>query len=155
MSFFEMVKNAAEGATALGKKYAPAALSPEKRFAFGVVTACALITMADGDAEESEINEASDFLMNIEQINSYIGLEEANEIFAMQISELQKAHDQGSGMFAMAVNKMIGSIKSGVTDPEWTMSVMAVAEVMATKNSNGKAGPDEIAMLHKMRTAIG
>ena len=155
MSFFAMVKNAADGAAALGKKYAPAALSPEKRFAFGVITACALITMADGDAEEREIDEASDFLSHTEQVNAYVGLEEANEIFAMQISELQRAFGKSKGMFAMAVNKMIGSIKSGVTDPEWTMSVMAVAEVMSTKNSSGKAGTDEIAMLHKLRTAIG
>lgn len=155
MGFLDALSGVLGDAKALAQKYTPEGLSPEKRFAKACVTVCALITMADGDAEESEIDMAAEFLGGIEEINDYIGIGEANEIFGMQIVALQAAFAKGKGMFAMEINKLIGEIKSGVTMAQWQMAVVAVAESMATSNSRGLVGEDEQAMLNKISTAIG
>lgn len=155
MSFLNALSGVLSDAKALAQKYTPESLSPEKRFGKACVTVCALVTMADGDAEESEIDMAAEFLGGIDEIKDYIGIGEANEIFGMQIVALQSGFSKGKGMFAMEVNKLIGEIKSGVTDAQWQMAVIAVAEAMASSNSRGTVGDDEQVMLNKLTTAIG
>lgn len=155
MSFFDKLGDVLSDAKSLAQKYTPEGLSAEKRFGKACVTVCALITMADGDVEESEIDMAAEFLGGIDEIKDYIGIGEANEIFGMQIMALESAFTKGKGMFAMEVNKLIGEIKSGVTDAQWQMAVIAVAEAMASSNSRGAIGDDEDEMLNKLVTAIG
>lgn len=136
-------------------KYGPAMLSPEKKYGKAIVTACALITMADGEAEDSELDMASDFIAGIPEVSEYLGGEEANEIFALQITSLQSAFAENKAMFTMEVNRMLAEMKSGVDNTEWISSVNAVAEAMSTSNSNGVAGDDEKAMIAKIINSIG
>lgn len=155
MPFMTFLNQALAQMKDMTAKYAPTALSPEKRYGKGCVTACALVTMADGEAEASELDMAADFIMGIDTINDYLGVEEANEILALQIGALQKAFDKNAAMFTMEVNKMLAEIKSGVESAEWRDSIKALAESMASSNSAGKAGPDEQKMLDKIENAIG
>ena len=69
MSFFSNLgKNLAEQA----KRFAPAALSPEKRFARGMITVSALMTMADGSAEDSEVEKSSQISAGHRSIQQYL-----------------------------------------------------------------------------------
>ena len=149
MDFYESLRNkAAELAT----KYAPAALNNEKRFAKGCISSAALMTMADGNAEPSELDMGAQFISGIEEIKNTFGEEEANEIFALQVSNLQDTANPA--MFTMAVNKMIAEMKGGIEDPAWKSTIVSIAETMGSANSNGVAGGDEIAMINKIKAAM-
>jgi tellurite resistance protein len=155
MAFRAIMTGLLAQAQDLAAKWAPTALSPEKKFGKGIVTACTLITMADGEAEESELDAAVDFIVNIPEIGEYLGVEAANEVLAMQIEELQAAHNKGTAMFTMTINKMAAEIRNNVENPEWRSTVLAVAEAMASSNSNGVAGADEQKILDRLNALLG
>ena len=155
MPFMDYLNLAMNSAKDMVAKYGPAVLSPEKRFGKACVTACALVTMADGEAEDSELDMSADFMAGIPEITEYLGAEEANEIFAMQISALQENYAKNKAMFTMEVNRMLAEMKTGVESAEWKGSVNAIAEAMGSSNGNGTAGDDEVAMIAKISTAMG
>ena len=155
MPFMDYLNLAMSSAKDMVAKYGPSVLSPEKRFGKACVTACALVTMADGEAEDSELDMAADFMAGIPEIAEYLGAEEANEIFAMQISALQENFVKNKAMFTMEVNRMLAEMKSSIDNAEWKGSVNAIAEAMGSANSNNAAGQDEAAMIAKIATAMG
>jgi len=154
MPFMDYLNLAMNSAKDMVAKYGPAVLSPEKRFAKACVTACALVTMADGEAEDEELDMAADFMVGVPEISEYLGGEEANEIFAMQISTLQENFAKNKAMFTMEVNRMLAEMKSGIDDHTWKNSVVAIAEAMGTSNSRGAIGNDEAAMIAKITSTM-
>ena len=153
MIFMDLFAELKKKANELATKYAPESLNEEKRFAKSCISVAALVTMADRDAEPSELNMGSRFISGIEEISNTFGEKEANEIFALQISSLQK-NASNIAMFTMAVNSMIAEIKDGVVNPAWKKTILSIAEAMGSSNSNGIAGPDEEAMIGKIKIAM-
>jgi len=154
MSFFEQLSSLALQAKDLALKYSPSALTPEKRFAKACISACALLTMADGEAEATEVEMASEFIMGVPEIKKYFDMAEAHEIFALQLTALETASKKGNVMFLMETNKIIAEIHSSVDDESYVGTILAVAETMATSNSRGVAGKDELAVINTLKAAL-
>jgi tellurite resistance protein len=155
MSFRTLMNNMVSGVSELYSKYAPTALSSEKQFGKGIVTSCALIAIADGEVEDSELDFAAEFIDGIDDIVNYLGAEEAHEILSLQINSLETAYKKGTAMFTLTVNKMISEIKANVTDPGQREVILGIAASMTESNSKGVAGEDETKMLNKLNQAIG
>ncbi len=138
----------------LVNKYAPANLSPEKLFAKSLVQVNALVTMADGEAEDSEQQAASELIAANSSCMDYLGPEASFEILGLTLGDLEAANGKGKVMFNLEVNKILASIKQNVTDPIKREEIIAYATVMGETNSNGVAGPDEQAMIDKIVAAL-
>ncbi|WP_410951620.1 hypothetical protein [Pseudomonas sp. S1(2024)] len=142
-------KNLAEQA----KRFAPAALSPEKRFARGLITISALMTMADGSAEESEVEKSSQIIAGHRSIQQHLTPADAHEMYGVIIGELQKAYTNSTSRL-LEVNKRIAEIADSVKEPHWRRELIEFAGIMATSNSRGVAGDDERALQKKLSEAL-
>nr|VFK78443.1 MAG: Tellurite resistance protein [Candidatus Kentron sp. SD] len=154
MGFKDFLKNVTAQADEVRKKYAPKALSPEKRYAHGIVTVCALLAMADGELEESEVEAASRFLMGVNEVQQYFGEADALELFSQLVNDLQSESTKGKAFFKMQTNKMIAEIKGMVARQDWRSNIMLIAKEMAKSNQAGKAGPHEQAILNQLETTL-
>nr|VFJ48462.1 MAG: Tellurite resistance protein TerB [Candidatus Kentron sp. FM]VFJ48712.1 MAG: Tellurite resistance protein TerB [Candidatus Kentron sp. FM]VFK08163.1 MAG: Tellurite resistance protein TerB [Candidatus Kentron sp. FM] len=155
MGFKDFLRNVTAQADEIRKKYAPKALSPEKRYAHGIATVCALLAMADGELEESEVEAASQFLMGVNEVQQYFGEADALELFSQLVNDLQSESTKGKAFFKMQTNKMIAQIKETVTRQDWRSNIMLIAKEMAKSNQAGKPGAHEQAMLDQLETMIG
>ncbi|MBD8088422.1 hypothetical protein IFT48_00245 [Pseudomonas fluorescens] len=150
MSF---LKNLGKSITASAKRFAPASLTPEKRFARALVTSSALITMADGSAEESEIEQASQIISGHNSIKQYLTPAEAHDMYAEIIEELVTAYKNPTSRL-MEVNKRVAEIGDTVKEASWRREIIEFANVMASSNSRGRAGADEQAIIDKIKTIL-
>jgi tellurite resistance protein len=135
------------------KRFAPAALSPEKRFARAMITVSALLTMADGAAEESEIEQASTIIAGHRSIQQYLTPVEAHDMYALILGELKKAYTDSTTRL-MEVNKRIAEISDTVKEPHWRRELIEFAGIMARSNGRGVAGDAERALEHKLAAAL-
>jgi len=150
MSFF---KNLGNTLTAGVKRFAPASLTPEKRFARALVTSSALLTMADGSAEDSEIEQASQIIAGHNSIKQYLSPTEAHEMYAEVIEELVTAYKNPTSRL-MEVNKRIAEIADTVKEANWRREIIEFANVMGSSNSRGRAGADEQVIIDKIKAAL-
>jgi tellurite resistance protein len=154
MGFKDFLSKAASSAEEMRKKYAPQVLNPEKRYARGIISVTALLAMADGVLEESEVETASKFLQGIEEIQKYLGETAALELFSLLVNELEAESKKGKAFFKLYINKMISEIKQTVTKPEWRSSIMVIATEMASSNTEGKVGQEEQAILDQLKASL-
>lgn len=150
MSFF---KNLGSAITAGAKRFAPTSLTPEKRFARALITSSALITMADGSAESSEIEQASQIIAGHNSIKQYLAPTEAHEMYAEVIEELVTAYKNPTSRL-LEVNKRVAEIADTVKESNWRREIVEFANVMGSSNSRGRAGSDEQAIIDKIKTAL-
>jgi tellurite resistance protein len=153
MGIFDVLKKAADRATDLAKLYAPSALSPEKRFAKAIVMGCAMVTMADGQVEESEINTCDTFIRNIPEIKQYLGETQAQELLMHVINELNAQFKMGVAMFDLMVNRYVSEMREGVTNPQWQDTVILTAQTVA--GSGTSTGAKEQQIINKIKQAFG
>lgn len=133
-------------------KFAPSALSPKKRFGKAVVDVCALMVMADGEAEEAEIEKAYEFLSDIEAIRSCISPEEVSEMFRASISALARAYKKSSIEFKFRTSAVVLEISSSVTSEGYRNNLIFIAKNMAEASSSD--GADEKNMIIKLEKAL-
>nr|VFK23050.1 MAG: Tellurite resistance protein TerB [Candidatus Kentron sp. MB]VFK26637.1 MAG: Tellurite resistance protein TerB [Candidatus Kentron sp. MB]VFK74516.1 MAG: Tellurite resistance protein TerB [Candidatus Kentron sp. MB] len=155
MGFKDFLKNVTTQADEIRKKYAPKMLSPEKRYARGIVSVCALLAMADGELEESEVEAASQFLMGVNEIQQYFGESDALELFSQLVNDLQTESTKGRAFSKMQINKMIAELKETVTRQDWRSNIMLIAKEMAGANHAGKPGAHEQNIISQLEAAIG
>lgn len=151
MSIF---KNLGSALAAGAKRFAPASLTPEKRFARALITSSALLTMADGSAEESEIEQASQIISGHNSIKQYLSPTEAHSMYAEVVEELVAAYKNSTSRL-LEVNKRVAEIADTVKEPNWRREIIEFANVMGASNSRGRAGADEQAIIDKIKNAIG
>ena len=136
------------------KRFAPASLSPEKRFARAMITVSALITMADGTADDSEVEQASQIIAGHRSIQQYLTPTEAHEMYALVVTELQKAYTNSTTRL-LEVNKRVAEIADTVKEANWRRELIEFGGVMARSNARGVAGEAERALEHKLAAALG
>lgn len=149
-----MLKKFFQNTVDAAKRYAPSALTPEKRFAKAIISASSLLTMADGKAEESEIEAASTIIFSHRSIKQFLTPAEAQEMYAMQIEKLQQANIKGKVPFSLEVNGLVAEIADSVADRQWRAEVLETAKMVGESNGNGRLGDDEQAILKKLQTAM-
>lgn len=150
MSFFKNFgSKLAEGA----KRFAPAALTPEKRFARALITTSALITMADGSAEESEVEQASQIIAGHSSIKQYLTPTEAHDMYAEVVEELVSAYKNPTARL-LEVNKRVAEIADTVKEANWRREIVEFAGVMGASNSRGQIGQDERAIIEKIKASL-
>jgi tellurite resistance protein len=135
------------------KRFAPAALSPEKRFARAMITVSALITMADGNADESEIDQASEIIAGHHSIQQYLSQVEAHEMYGLIVTELQKTYTNPTSRL-METNKRIAEIVDTVKQANWRRELIEFAGIMGRSNVRGQAGDAERALEHKLAASL-
>lgn len=146
MSIFnKLVENA--------KRLAPASLSPEKRFARALITGSALVALADGTADDGEINRASQIIAGHKSIKEYLVASEAHEMFSDVVQELQKAYRDPMNRL-LEVNKRVAEIADTVKEPHYRQQVIEFAGVMGASNERGCIGSAEQAVIDKLKAAL-
>lgn len=152
MSFLDNLKSKASSAV---KKYSPDMLSPDRRYAKGIIVVCALLTMADGEAEDSEIEASYQFINGIDIITQHLSAEESSEIFRSTLELLDTAHKLTSAHVRIQENALISGIVEGISDPEFRQNVALIAETMARSNSRDQQGPEESALIELLKIKLG
>jgi tellurite resistance protein len=135
------------------KRFAPASLTPEKRFARALITTSALLTMADGSAEDSEIEQASQIIAGHRSIQQYLTPNDAHEMYGLIITELQEAFKNSTARL-LEVNKRVADIADSVKEQNWRRELIEFSNIMAASNSRGQAGEPERAILQKIASAL-
>lgn len=150
MSF---LKNLGQKIGEQAKRFAPAALSPEKRFARALITTTSLMTMADGSADASELEQSSQIIAGHNSIRQYLTPAEAHEMYALIISELEKAYSNPTARL-LEVNKRIAEIADTVKEAHWRRELIEFAGILARSNARGAAGEAERALEKKLADAL-
>lgn len=148
--FKKLFQNAVEQA----KRYSPSALTPEKRFAKGLITASSLMTMADGKAENSEIEAASTVLFNHRSIKQFLTPTEAQEMYSLQIAKLGEAGDKNPMALTLEVNGMVAEIADSVKENHWRQEILEIAKMVGESNGQGRLGTAEEAIFRKIQAAL-
>lgn len=148
--FKKMFGNLADQA----KRFSPAALTPEKRFAKALVTASSVMTMADGKAEDTEIESSSAILFNHRSIKQFLSPTEAQEMYSLQISKLQEADSKGKAIMLLEVNGMVAEIADSVKENHWRQEILEIAKMIGESNGSGRLGEAEQGVLNKLRAAL-
>lgn len=148
--FKKFIKDTVDAA----KRYAPAALTPEKRFAKALINVSSLMTMADGKAEDSEIEAASEVIFNHTSIKQFLTPQEAHEMYSLGIGKLQTSAGKSSTAMKLEVNAIIAEIADSVKEGHRRREVVETAKMIGESNGNGRMGDDEKAMLAKIESAL-
>lgn len=150
-----MIKNMLNSLKDKAKQLAPAMLTPEKRFAKAVIATVSLMTMADGQADTSEIEASSNVIFGHKSVKEFLTVDEAKEMYANQIKSLDLLHKQGASAVLLEVNSMIAEIAESVTNNVWRAEIISVAKQIGASNESGSIGSDEKAILDKIESAFG
>lgn len=136
------------------KRFAPSALTPEKRFAKALITASSLMTMADGKAETSEIEAASTVIFSHRSIKEFLTPTEAQEMYSLQITKLGEASDKNPMALTLEVNGMVAEVADSVKQSHWRQEILEIAKMVGESNGQGRLGSAEEALLRKLQGAL-
>lgn len=149
-----MIKSFLKNTVDAAKRYAPSALSPEKRFAKALINVSALMTMADGEADEGEVETTSQLIFAHTSIQQYLSSSEAHGMYSHGIETLQEAAKKGDMGLRLQVNAMVGEIADTVRESRWRAEILETAKMIGESNDQGRIGSDEQKMLDKIKNAL-
>lgn len=131
----------------------PTGLSDDKLFAFTKVKILGLITMADGVADEKEIDMATEVIKVDTNILQYIGEDEAKEHYGNVVQALELAADKNPTVLKIETNKVLDEIAKASSLPQKMRNeIIFYAEEMAV--ADGKVDKDEVALVEKIAKAL-
>lgn len=137
------------------KQLSPSMLTPEKRFAKGIIATVSLMTMADGEADSSEIEASSNVIFNHKSVQEFLSADDAKKMYAGQIKLLQDSlSNHGQPGFLLEVNSMIAELASSIVDSSWREEIITVAKAIGASNESGTLGEKEQAILVKIEASF-
>lgn len=133
------------------RKYAPETFSPEKKFANSVVSAVALIIIADRKVETEEVTQGIEFIRSLDVIQE-LGLEaEAIEMFD-HIIENVMTHIDNEPKWIIETSKVIANISLISADASQVAMITDILNHIA--GSDGNVDESEIIMRDKIIAAL-
>jgi tellurite resistance protein len=133
------------------RQYTPETFSPEKKYINAMVSAIALMVLADKKIETEEVVQSIEFISSLDEVRE---LEMSNDAIEMyeHILEEMAPHFDNPVKWITSVAKILGNISLVKDNPAYKDSIIAVLDHIA--GSDGNVDPSELEMKEKIIQAL-
>ena len=137
----EILKSAATSGISAAENYLPTSFNPELKTINSLAASLALLVMADREAEQQEIEDVSEFLLDMPFVLEKGLMREVSELFMKHVNTLETAASGSTMDFNVHVADMLKDIALIKDDVE---GKKRVAETITLVTSGDAVDPREI-----------
>lgn len=153
---FARMKNILSQAGSLGldtlESYLPTQFNPELKTINSLAASLALLVMADRVAEESELEDVSEFLIDMDYVIEKGLIREISHLFLKHVKTLEDSTSLSPMEFNIVVGDMLRDIALVKED---SVAKKLVADTVTLVTSGGSADPQEIKTRERILRSLG
>ena len=133
------------------RQYTPESFSPEKKYINAMVSAIALMVLADKKIETEEVVQSIDFISALDEVKELSMSNEAIEMYEHILDDVSLTFDNPA-KWVISTSKILGNIALVKDNSTYKNSIISVLDHIA--GADGSVDPTELEMKEKIIKAL-
>lgn len=133
------------------RQYTPETFSPEKKYINAMVSAIALMVLADKKIETEEVTQSIEFISSLDEVVELEMSNDAIEMYEFILEDLEP-HFENPVKWITSTAKILGNISLVKDNAQYKQSIIAVLDHIA--GADGNVDPSEVEMKNKIIQAL-